>query len=57
MEHEKDVVTWPNEEERDLMAQNEYLPGCIGYLDGTDVKLSEAPILDKDSFYDKNKVL
>jgi hypothetical protein len=32
------------------------LPGCIGWMDGTDIKLAEAPILDRDSYYDKDKV-
>jgi len=49
---------WPSDEERqEIESETETeLKGCVGWIDGTDIKLSEAPIGDKDSFYDKDKV-
>jgi hypothetical protein len=54
---ENQYVYWPDGEGRQqIMNETETeLPGCIGWIDGTDVKLAEAPIVDRDSFYDKNK--
>jgi DDE superfamily endonuclease len=28
---------------------------CIGYVDGTHVNLEEAPTMDRESYFDKNK--
>ena len=58
MELEGEYLYWPSDEEREeIESETETeLKGCVGWIDGTDIKLSEAPIGDKDSFYDKDKV-
>ena len=55
IKYEHHVLYWPDEEEREGL-ELEDLKGCIGIMDGTDVKLEDAPSLDKESYYDKNKV-
>ena len=55
IKYEHHVLYWPDEEEREGL-ELEDLKGCIGRMDGTDVKLEDAPSLDKESYYDKNKV-
>ncbi|GAB0095856.1 protein ANTAGONIST OF LIKE HETEROCHROMATIN PROTEIN 1 [Sergentomyia squamirostris] len=50
-------LNWPNAEERRQIVQNTYheLPGCVGYIDGTELPLAEAPILDPDSYFSRKK--
>jgi len=50
-------IYWPDAEERKQLAveNKKELPNCIGWMDGTHIKLEEAPRADKDSYYDKNK--
>lgn len=55
---EEKYLTWPNEDERVELVQNTIheLPHCVAYTDGTEIKLAEAPTLDRDSFLSRNKI-
>jgi hypothetical protein len=53
---QRQFVFWPDANERAGL-EFEGLPGCVGMMDGTDIKLEDAPCLDSESYYDKNKVL
>ncbi|GAB0098313.1 protein ANTAGONIST OF LIKE HETEROCHROMATIN PROTEIN 1 [Sergentomyia squamirostris] len=48
---------WPDAMERKQMTQNTLheLPGCVGYMDGTEFPLAEAPIQDPESYYSRKK--
>lgn len=48
---------WPNQVERKELVASSHneLPYCIGYLDGTEIKLAEAPICDRDSYFSRKK--
>lgn len=54
---ESHYLYWPDEKERAgiVAATQGFLPQCIGFIDGTHIPLDEAPGLDKDSYFDKNK--
>ncbi|XP_031328220.1 protein ALP1-like [Photinus pyralis] len=51
-------IYWPNGEERKMIVASTYneLPYCIGYMDGTEIKLSEAPVVDKESYFSRKKI-
>lgn len=49
---------WPTAEERSLICQetmNE-LPYCIGYIDGSEVKLAEKPLYDPESYFSRKHI-
>jgi len=52
---EKEFIFWPSEEERLILEKESAheLPLCIGYLDGTEIKLAETPALDHTSYYSR----
>jgi len=52
---ENNAFYWPDTEERQQLEVDD-LPGCIAFMDGTDIKLEDAPCMDRESYYDKNKV-
>ncbi|XP_055714949.1 putative nuclease HARBI1 [Phlebotomus papatasi] len=49
---------WPDAEERRILTREtaDELILCVGYMDGTEFKLAEAPIHDPDSYYSRKKV-
>ena len=56
---ESQFVFWPSVNEREKLEEeiSNELQGCIGWVDGTDIKLATAPWRkDKDGFFDKDKV-
>lgn len=46
---------WPDEQERKEIRQltEHELPGCIGYLDGTEIRLSDAPSNNHETFFSR----
>jgi hypothetical protein len=57
LELKDDAIYWPSAEERKtLITEFQHLPNCIGWIDGTHVYLDEAPSIDKESYFNKNKV-
>lgn len=54
----KEYIFWPDAYERKLLVCSSYdeLPYCIGYMDGTEIKLHEAPVCDRDSYYSRKKI-
>jgi hypothetical protein len=40
---EQIYVAWPSSEERTVLGRNRFLPGCIGFLDGTHFRLTSRP--------------
>lgn len=54
---ESRFLYWPNKTEKDVIISETIhkLPQCIGYLDGTEIKLAERPCVDPDSFYSRKQ--
>lgn len=51
-------IKWPNYEERKSLSMelvDDFLPKCIGFIDGSDVPLAEAPIEDKVYYWSRKK--
>lgn len=48
---------WPDEKERKEIVANTYieLPYCIGYLDGSEIKLAEKPAVDPESYFSRKQ--
>ncbi|XP_049310781.1 uncharacterized protein LOC125778205 [Bactrocera dorsalis] len=48
---------WPNENERleIVTATRKEMPGCIGYIDGSELKLAEAPAKKHELFYSRKR--
>ncbi|XP_049302157.1 uncharacterized protein LOC125775544 [Bactrocera dorsalis] len=48
-------LCWPTREERRKIVANTMLelPGCIGYVDGTEIRLSESPIKDHEFYFSR----
>lgn len=53
------LVTWPNREERALTSKRiqhyHYFRNCIGYVDGTHLKLSQKPTIDGETYFNRKK--
>ena len=52
------VLSWPTKEERKEISQvmeTEGFPGCIGFVDGTTIPLSQKPNLDGNHYFDCKK--
>ncbi|KAF9199224.1 hypothetical protein BGZ49_010694 [Haplosporangium sp. Z 27] len=53
-----DWITWPSARRRSEIGQvmrEEGFPGCVGYIDGTTVTISQKPALDGEAYYDRKK--
>lgn len=50
-------IFWPDEEERRTIEQATHheMPYCIGYVDGTELKLAEKPYEDPDSYLSRKQ--
>lgn len=48
---------WPTVQERKKIVGDTLheLPGCIGYVDGTEIKLAESPIKDHEFYFSRKK--
>uniref|UniRef100_A0A0K8VC70 Putative nuclease HARBI1 n=1 Tax=Bactrocera latifrons TaxID=174628 RepID=A0A0K8VC70_BACLA len=49
---------WPNETERSEIVHATYseMPFCIDYIDGTEIKLAESPVIDPTSFFSRKHI-
>lgn len=54
---EAEYLHWPNRNEKDQIITETFheMPHCIGYLDGSEVKLAERPSKDPDSYYSRKQ--
>lgn len=54
----KQFLYWPNEKERQVLVSETIseLPHCVGYVDGTEVKLAEKPIDDPESYFSRKHI-
>lgn len=50
-------IFWPGENERKTIEKATYheMPFCIGYVDGTEVRLAEKPFIDSDSYLSRKQ--
>lgn len=48
---------WPNEAERTrlVLATRNELPGCVGYIDGSEIRLAEAPIKSHELYFSRKR--
>ncbi|XP_050322655.1 uncharacterized protein LOC126754590 [Bactrocera neohumeralis] len=58
LRHQSKYIYWPNEVERSKIVSDTFdeLPFCIGYIDGTEIKLAESPIEDHTSYFSRNHI-
>ncbi|XP_037931318.1 putative nuclease HARBI1 [Teleopsis dalmanni] len=58
LELQTKFITCPDVAERQDKVEKTYheLPHCIGYIDGTEIKLAEAPVVNHTSYFSKNRV-
>ncbi|XP_037930823.1 putative nuclease HARBI1 [Teleopsis dalmanni] len=58
LELQTTFITWPYVAERQDIVEKTYheLPHCIGYIDGTEIKLAETPMVNHTSYFSKKKV-
>lgn len=56
-ELEAEYLKWPDDTERSEMISATFheMPHCIGYVDGSEVKLAERPSKDADSYYSRKQ--
>lgn len=57
MKHKTKYIYWPDKEERKAIerATSHEMPHCIGYVDGTELKLAEKPYEDPDSYLSRKQ--
>lgn len=55
---EAEYLHWPSRLERGKIIADTFheMPHCIGYLDGSEVKLAERPSKDPDSYYSRKQI-
>ncbi|XP_036317676.1 protein ALP1-like [Rhagoletis pomonella] len=53
----KRFLFWPNARERwgIVSETREEIPGCVGYIDGSEIKLSEAPVTNHELFFSRKR--
>ncbi|XP_049306215.1 uncharacterized protein LOC125776718 [Bactrocera dorsalis] len=51
-------ITCPDTSERQNIVKTTYneLPHCIGYIDGTELKLAEAPVVNHSAYFSKSRI-
>lgn len=51
-------LSWPTQEERSHICQETMheLPHCIGYVDGSEIKLAETPLYDSESYFSRKHI-
>lgn len=54
---ESEYLYWPNQNEKQQIIANTFdeMPHCIGYIDGSEIKLAERPCCDPDSYYSRKQ--
>ena len=53
-----DWIKWPDEQRRDeivTVMSREGFPGCVGFIDGTTIPLSQKPSLHGAAYFDRKK--
>uniref|UniRef100_A0A034WKI8 Putative nuclease HARBI1 n=1 Tax=Bactrocera dorsalis TaxID=27457 RepID=A0A034WKI8_BACDO len=52
-----EFLYWPNERERleIVSATGKEMPGCVGYIDGSEIKLAEAPVMQHEIYYSRKR--
>ncbi|XP_039948356.1 protein ANTAGONIST OF LIKE HETEROCHROMATIN PROTEIN 1-like [Bactrocera tryoni] len=52
-----EFLYWPNERERleIVSATSKEMPGCVGYIDGSEIKLAEAPVMQHEIYYSRKR--
>jgi hypothetical protein len=56
--HEAEWIVWPDKDRRVEIGQVmelEGFPGCVGFIDGTTIPLSQKPAMDGEVYYDRKK--
>ncbi|KAG0251259.1 hypothetical protein BGZ95_006950 [Linnemannia exigua] len=59
MDHRDEWIQWPDERRREEISQVmelEGFPGCVGFIDGTTLPLSQKPALDGEVYFDRKKI-
>lgn len=54
----KQYIVWPDRKRRreiGQMMREEGFPGCVGFIDGTTIPLSQKPGMDGEVYYDRKK--
>lgn len=53
----KRFLFWPNARERwGIVSETKgEMPGCVGYIDGSEIKLSEAPVKNHELFFSRKR--
>lgn len=51
-------IYWPNELEREKIVSDTFheLPYCVGYVDGTEIKLAEKPFDDPEAYFSRKHI-
>ena len=60
IQYQSEMLTWPSKEERIEMSQvmqQEGFPGCVGFVDGTTIPLSQKPAIDGNHYFDRKRRL
>jgi hypothetical protein len=55
-----DWIKWPDESRQSEIGQvmrEEGFPGCVGFIDGTTINISQKPARDGESYFDRKKRL
>lgn len=58
LKHRKRFIFWPDSEERRRIVSETFheMPHCIGYVDGTEIKLTDAPTDDPDAYISRKQI-
>ncbi|XP_036334884.1 protein ANTAGONIST OF LIKE HETEROCHROMATIN PROTEIN 1-like isoform X1 [Rhagoletis pomonella] len=58
LELKSKYIYWPDAAERQEIVKNTYneMPHCIGYIDGTELKLAEAPVKNHTTYFSKSRI-
>lgn len=57
LEMESEFMYWPSNGEKQLIIAETFdeMPHCVGYIDGSEIKLAERPCTDPDSYYSRKQ--
>ncbi|XP_037932573.1 protein ALP1-like [Teleopsis dalmanni] len=51
-------IVWPSSSEQEQIISDTYneLPFCIGYIDGTEIKIADAPQINHEKYFSRNHI-
>ncbi|XP_037929005.1 protein ALP1-like [Teleopsis dalmanni] len=51
-------IVWPSSSEQEQIISDTYneLPFCIGYIDGTEIKIADAPQINQEKYFSRNHI-